>query len=81
MASFAAERELTNGLANPDGACPGAIGTNVGWYEAIDKDLNELDGTGGLNPDFLVRDPASIRCRYLSGAESDPQPRPGRCCR
>jgi len=60
MASFAAERELTNGPGNPGGACPGAIGTNVGWDEAIDKDLNKdltkLDGAGGLNPDFLVRE-------------------------
>jgi hypothetical protein len=60
MASFAAERELTNGPGNPGGACPGAIGTNVGWYEAIDKDLNELDRAGGLNPDFLVRDPRKV---------------------
>jgi hypothetical protein len=74
MASFAAERELTNRLANPGGACPGTIATNVGWDEAIDKDLNKdltkLAGAGGLNPDFLVRDLASIRCRCLTGAES-----------
>jgi hypothetical protein len=74
MAGFAAEREPTNGLGNPGGACPGTIETNVGWDEAIDKDLNKLDRAGGLNPDCLVRDPTSVRCRCLTSAESDPQP-------
>jgi Type I phosphodiesterase / nucleotide pyrophosphatase len=47
----------TDGLGNPGGACPGVIGTNVAWDEAVDKDLTRLDGGGGLNPSFLVRDP------------------------
>jgi hypothetical protein len=47
----------TDGLGNPGGACPGVIGTNVAWDEAVDKDLTRLDGGGGLNPNFLVRDP------------------------
>jgi hypothetical protein len=47
----------TDGLGNPGGACPGTVGTNVAWDEAVDLDLTRLDGGGGLNPDFLVRDP------------------------
>ena len=47
----------TDGLGNPGGACPGKIGTNVAWDEAVDIDLTKLDGGGGLNPKFLVRDP------------------------
>jgi hypothetical protein len=47
----------TDGLGNPGGTCPGVIGTNVAWDEAVDKDLTKLDGGGGLNPSFLVRDP------------------------
>ena len=48
---------MTDGLGNPGGACPGKIGTNVAWDEAVDIDLTRLDGGGGLNPNFLVRDP------------------------
>src|ERR1700729_2120199 len=48
---------LTDGLGNPGGACPGVVGTNVAWDEAVDKDLTRLDGGGGLNQNFLVRDP------------------------
>jgi Type I phosphodiesterase / nucleotide pyrophosphatase len=47
----------TDGLGNPGGACPGVIGTNVAWDEAVDKDLTRLDGGGGINANFLVRDP------------------------
>jgi Type I phosphodiesterase / nucleotide pyrophosphatase len=47
----------TDGLGNPGGSCPGTVGTNVAWDEAVDFDLTKLDGGGGLNPEFLVRDP------------------------
>jgi hypothetical protein len=47
----------TDGLGNPGGNCPGRIGTNVAWDEAVDLDLTRLDGGGGLNPKYLVRDP------------------------
>jgi len=47
----------TDGLGNPGGNCPGTVGTNVAWDEAVDIDLTRLDGGGGLNPAFLVRDP------------------------
>jgi hypothetical protein len=47
----------TDGLGNPGGPCPGKIGTNVAWDEAVDIDLTKLDGGGGINPNFLVRDP------------------------
>jgi Type I phosphodiesterase / nucleotide pyrophosphatase len=47
----------TDGLGNPGGGCPGKIGTNVAWDEAVDTDLTRLDAGGGLNPKFLVRNP------------------------
>jgi hypothetical protein len=47
----------TDGLGNPGGNCPGTIGTNVAWDEAVDVDLTQLDGGGGLNQKYLVRDP------------------------
>src|ERR1700761_8734077 len=47
----------TDGLGNPGGSCPGKIGTNVAWDEAVDIDLTRLDAGGGLNPNFLVRNP------------------------
>jgi hypothetical protein len=47
----------TDGLGNPGGNCPGQIGTNVAWDEAVDIDLTRLDAGGGLNAKFLVRDP------------------------
>jgi len=54
-----------DGLGNPGGcACPGTVGHNVAWDEAVDKDLTRLDGGGGLNPDFLGRDPKN-GCRTL----------------
>jgi hypothetical protein len=48
-----------DGLGNPGGPCPGTIGTNVAWDEAVDFDLTKLNGGGGINPDFLVRDPTN----------------------
>ena len=54
----------TDGLGNPGGACPGKIGTNVAWDEAIDFDLTKLDGGGGINPNFLTRDPSN-NCAIL----------------
>src|ERR1700729_1413051 len=48
---------MTDGPGNPGGSCPGKIGTNVAWDEAVDIDLTKLDGGGGINPNFLVRDP------------------------
>jgi Type I phosphodiesterase / nucleotide pyrophosphatase len=48
---------MTDGLGNPGGACPGKIGTNVAWDEAIDIDLTKLNGGGGINPNYLTRDP------------------------
>ena len=49
--------QLSDGLGNPGGACPGTVGTNVAMDEAIDIDLTRLDGGGGVNPKYLVRDP------------------------
>ena len=41
------------------GACPGQIGTQVIFDESIDRDTSRLDGGGGINPDYLPRDPAN----------------------
>ena len=54
----------TDGLGNPGGNCPGTVGTNVAWDEAVDIDLTRLDGGGGLNQKFLVRDPKN-GCKTL----------------
>jgi hypothetical protein len=54
----------TDGLGNPGGSCPGKIGTNVAWDEAVDVDLTRLDAGGGLNPKFLVRNPNN-GCRTI----------------
>src|SRR5262245_8127665 len=45
------------GITGGTGLCPGTRGTQVGFDEEIDKDLTKLDGGGGINPDFLPRDP------------------------
>jgi len=55
---------LSDGLGDPGGACPGQVGTIVAWDEAVDKDLTRLDGGGGLDPQYLVRDPRN-GCRTL----------------
>jgi hypothetical protein len=54
----------TDGLGNPGGNCPAKIGTNVAWDEAVDIDLTRLDGGGGLNQKYLVRDPRN-GCKTL----------------
>ena len=54
----------TDGLGNPGGNCPGTIGTNVAWDEAVDLDLTRLDGGGGLNSKYLVRDPKNA-CKTI----------------
>lgn len=39
------------------GPCPGQIGAVVEYDEAVDIDLTQLNGGGGINPNFLPRDP------------------------
>jgi hypothetical protein len=39
------------------GLCPNVVGTPVAYDESIDIDLTKLDGGGGINPNFLPRDP------------------------
>jgi hypothetical protein len=58
----------TDGLGNPGGSCPGKIGTNVAWDEAVDIDLTRLDAGGGINPKFLVRNPRN-GCRTIQPHE------------
>ena len=45
------------GIVGGPGLCPGTVGTQVGFDESIDVDSTRLDGGGGINPDYLPRDP------------------------
>ena len=45
------------GIVGGIGLCPSVVGTQVGFDEEIDNDLTRLDAGGGINPDFLPRDP------------------------
>ncbi len=38
--------------------CPSVVGTPMAYDESIDNDLTKLNGGGGINPNFLPRDPA-----------------------
>ncbi|MBI3560693.1 MAG: alkaline phosphatase family protein [Gammaproteobacteria bacterium] len=46
-----------SGLAGGD--CPGQKGTQVIYDESIDIDTSRVDAGGGINPDYLPRDPAN----------------------
>jgi hypothetical protein len=48
---------ITGGL----NLCPRVIGTPVAMDESIDFDLTALDGGGGINSNFLARDPSTCR--------------------
>jgi hypothetical protein len=37
--------------------CPAVVGTAVGFDEEINTDLTGIDGGGGINPNYLTRDP------------------------
>jgi hypothetical protein len=52
-------RLTPNGIPGGANLCPGTKGTQVGFEEEIDADLTKLYGGGGINPDFLPRDPAN----------------------
>lgn len=41
----------------PGGACPGTVGTQIGFDEEIDADYTKLDAGGGIDTDYLPRDP------------------------
>ncbi len=45
------------GIPGGAGLCPSVVGTQVGLDESVDKDLTRLDAGGGINPDYLPRDP------------------------
>lgn len=46
------------------GTCPGNRGTQVGFDEQVDNDLTKLDGGGGINPNYLPRDPYTCKPVY-----------------
>jgi len=56
--------EKTDGLGNPGGSCPGQIGTIMAFDESVDKDLTRLDGGGGLDYQYLRRDPNN-GCKHV----------------
>jgi hypothetical protein len=45
------------GIVGGAGLCPSVVGTQVGFDEEIDIDLTKVDAGGGINPDYLPRDP------------------------
>jgi predicted AlkP superfamily pyrophosphatase or phosphodiesterase len=45
------------GIVGGANLCPGNVGTQVGLDEEIDVDYTKLDGGGGINPNYLPRDP------------------------
>jgi type I phosphodiesterase/nucleotide pyrophosphatase len=45
------------GIVGGPTLCPSVVGTQVGFDEQIDVDLTRVDGGGGINPDYLPRDP------------------------
>ena len=45
------------GITGGPNLCPSVKGTAVGFDEEIDNDLTKLDGGGGINPNYLPRDP------------------------
>ena len=45
--TFQAERNL----------CPSVVGTQIGFDEEIDENLTKLNGGGGIDPNYLPRDP------------------------
>jgi Type I phosphodiesterase / nucleotide pyrophosphatase len=51
--------KVTTPYGIPGGAalCPSVVGTQIGFDEEIDVDLTKIDAGGGINPDYLPRDP------------------------
>jgi hypothetical protein len=45
------------GIPGSPSYCPSINGTQVGYDETVDVDLTKLDGGGGINPNYLPRDP------------------------
>ncbi|MGO9062536.1 MAG: alkaline phosphatase family protein [Candidatus Binataceae bacterium] len=45
------------GIVGGPALCPKVVGTQVGLDEEIDNDLTKLNGGGGINPNYLPRDP------------------------
>ncbi len=49
--------KVTTPYGVPSGPCPGPVGTIVELDESITYDYTQLFGGGGINPDYLPRDP------------------------
>jgi len=47
-----------NGIPGGANLCPGTVGAPFEYDEGVDFDLSRLDAGGGINPDFLPRDPS-----------------------
>jgi archaellin len=46
------------GIVGGAGLCPSVVGTQIGFDEEIDVDYTKLNGGGGINPQYLPRNPA-----------------------
>lgn len=53
----AATTPYISAVGTAGGPCPGQIGGVVEYDESVDNDLTLLNGGGGINPNFLPRDP------------------------
>src|SRR5262249_36516820 len=51
------KRTTPYGIPGGTNLCPKVIGTQIGFDEEIDINYRKLDAGGGINPDFLPRDP------------------------
>jgi hypothetical protein len=45
------------GIVGGKNLCPSVVGTQIGFDEEIDVNYTKLDAGGGINPDYLPRDP------------------------
>ncbi len=45
------------GITGGADLCPKVVGTQVGFDEEVDVNLNRIDAGGGINPQYLPRDP------------------------
>jgi len=55
---------VTTPYGVPSGPCPGPVGTIVELDESITYDYTKLNGGGGINPNYLPRDPKTCMPIY-----------------
>ncbi len=52
-----AKTNAVSGIPGGASLCPSVVGTQIGMDESIDIDVTKLDAGGGIDPDYLPRDP------------------------